>query len=57
MELMADNCQILCDKELMEIKGGGPVSAATLVLGAFGIASAGVAIGVALGAAYYYYSH
>ena len=41
----------------MRIKGGGPITSTSLVLGAFGVASAGIAIGLAVGAAYYYSTH
>ncbi|MGM0445074.1 MAG: Blp family class II bacteriocin [Bacillota bacterium] len=54
MELTANNSHVLTNQELMDINGGGPVSGSALVLGAFGVASAGIAIGLAVGAAYYY---
>lgn len=57
MELCCSSFQTLDQKQLMEINGGGPISGATLVLGAFGVASAGIAIGLAVGAAYYYSTH
>ncbi len=44
----------LSKHELMQVQGGGPISGPTLILGAFGVASAGIAIGLAIGAAYYY---
>lgn len=57
MELAANNSHVLTNQELMDINGGGPVSGSALVLGAFGVASAGIAIGLAVGAAYYYSTH
>lgn len=54
MELAQNNLQPLDENQLMNINGGGPISGATLILGAFGVASAGIAIGLAIGAAYYY---
>ncbi|MFO7815043.1 MAG: class IIb bacteriocin, lactobin A/cerein 7B family [Halanaerobiales bacterium] len=57
MELIENNCKKLSRQELMSINGGGPVVSTSLVLGAFGVASAGIAIGLAVGAAYYYSTH
>jgi len=57
MELATDNSQVLTNQELMNVNGGGPISGPALVLGAFGVASAGIAIGLAVGAAYYYSTH
>ncbi|MDZ7671646.1 MAG: Blp family class II bacteriocin [Halanaerobiales bacterium] len=57
MELAANQSQVLSNKELMDINGGGPISGPAIVLGAFGVASAGIAIGLAVGAAYYYSTH
>lgn len=52
-----DRFDTLSKEELIKIKGGGPISGATLILGAFGAASAGIAIGLAIGAAIYYSSN
>ena len=57
MEKKQNNLQTISNQELMKINGGGPISGPTLILGAFGVASAGIAIGLAIGAAYYYSSH
>lgn len=57
MELATNNAHVLSNQELMKINGGGPISGPALVLGAFGVASAGIAIGLAVGAAYYYSTH
>ncbi len=57
MEKNQNNLQTISKQELMQINGGGPISGPTLILGAFGVASAGIAIGLAIGAAYYYSSH
>jgi|AntRauTorcE11898_2_1112593.scaffolds.fasta_scaffold176041_1 hypothetical protein len=57
MELAANQSQVLSNQELMDINGGGPISGPAIVLGAFGVASAGIAIGLAVGAAYYYSTH
>ena len=56
MEL-TNNFTSLSKQDLMRIKGGGPITSTSLVLGAFGVASAGIAIGLAVGAAYYYSTH
>lgn len=52
-----NNFESLSDHALMSINGGGPITSTSLVLGAFGVASAGIAIGLAAGAAYYYSTH
>jgi len=52
-----NSLQSLSQNELMAINGGGPISGPTLILGAFGVASAGIAIGLAVGAAYYFSTH
>lgn len=57
MELTNNNFTSLSKQDLMSINGGGPITSTSLVLGAFGVASAGIAIGLAVGAAYYYSTH
>lgn len=57
MKRANSSLQPLSQNELMEINGGGPISGPTLILGAFGVASAGIAIGLAVGAAYYFSTH
>lgn len=56
MDKLENQLTPLSRQELMKVKGGGPISGPTLILGAFGVASAGIAIGLAVGAAYYYSS-
>lgn len=57
MKRANSSLQPLSQNELMAISGGGPISGPTLILGAFGVASAGIAIGLAVGAAYYFSTH
>ena len=57
MDELENKLTPLSRQELMKIQGGGPISGPTLILGAFGVASAGIAIGLAVGAAYYYSTH
>lgn len=57
MKRTDSSLQPLSQNELMAISGGGPISGPTLILGAFGVASAGIAIGLAVGAAYYFSTH
>ena len=57
MEKLKKQLTPLSRQELMKVQGGGPISGPTLILGAFGVASAGIAIGLAVGAAYYYSTH
>ncbi|MCF8000450.1 MAG: Blp family class II bacteriocin [Halanaerobiales bacterium] len=57
MELANTNFTTLSNQDLMKINGGGPITSTSLILGAFGVASAGIAIGLAVGAAYYYSTH
>lgn len=57
MEIIKNNIETLSKNDLMCINGGGPITSTSLVLGAFGVASAGIAIGLAAGAAYYYSTH
>jgi len=57
MELTNNNFTTLSNQDLMDINGGGPITSTSLILGAFGVASAGIAIGLAIGAAYYYSTH
>jgi hypothetical protein len=57
MERANNSLKPLSQNELMAVNGGGPISGPTLILGAFGVASAGIAIGLAVGAAYYFSTH